>query len=277
LRLSEIHPIFYYTRIEQKRLFRSIENFINRKQFATHKELSTTFPYTCKKHQSLLRRKLGNSDPQLQENKIVNLKIATGEIDGIIIKPGQIFSFWKLVGKPTKAKGYIEGMLLSRGEVKRGVGGGLCQLANLLYWMALHIPLIVTERHHHSFDPFPDSGRTLPFGSGAGVFYNYVDLRFYNPTEQSFQIKVWVTDKHLKGTIYSDEEVPYSYHIEERNHRFLQKDGKNYRQNEIWRKTYDKKTGRMISEELLIKNFAEVKYDIPLEYCLDYSQEENIN
>lgn len=265
MRLSEIHPIFYHIRIEQKRIFRLFANLKDWNRFAKHKESSSTFSFTCKKHQSLLRRKLGNSDPQLQENKITNLKIASSKIDGIIIKPGEIFSFWQLVGRTTKGKGYIEGMQLSRGEVKRGIGGGICQLANLLYWMVLHTPLIVTERHHHSFDPFPDSGRTLPFGSGASVFYNYVDLRFYNPTTQSFQIKVWLTDNHLKGAIFANEEMPYSYHIEERNHQFLQKDGKNYRQNEIWRKTFDKVTGKMIKEELLIKNFSEVKYPIILD------------
>nr|WP_255731475.1 VanW family protein [Solibacillus sp. MA9] len=263
VRLSELHPIFYHARIQQKILFRFLANLKERKRFAVHKELATTFPYTCKKHQSLLRRTLGNSDPQLQENKITNLNIATSEIDGVIIKPGQTFSFWQLVGKTNVKKGYIEGMQLSMGEVKTGIGGGICQLANLLYWMTLHTPLIVTERHHHSFDPFPDSGRTLPFGSGASVFYNYVDFRFYNPTSKSFQIKVWVTDKHLKGAIFANEEIPCSYHIDERNHRFLKSGGKNYRQNEIWRKTIDKGTGQMIQEELLIKNFSEVKYPIP--------------
>ena len=73
-------------------------------------------------------------------------------------------------------------------------------------------------------------------------------MRFYNPTAQSFQIKVWVTDKHLKGAIFAEEKMPYSYHIEERNHQFLKRDGKNYRQNEIWRKTIDKVTGQMIKE-----------------------------
>jgi len=91
LRLSEIHPIFYHARIEQKRLFRTIADLKDRKRFAKTRELNSTFPYTCKKHQSLLRRKLGNSDPRLQENKITNLKIATGEIDGVIIKPGESF------------------------------------------------------------------------------------------------------------------------------------------------------------------------------------------
>lgn len=153
-------------------------------------------------------------------------------------------------------------MLLSMGEVKTGIGGGICQLANLLFWMALHTPLQVVERHHHSFDPFPDDGRVLPFGSGAGVFYNYVDLRFHNPTSQSFQIKVWLTDKHLKGSIHTDRDWPFAFHLEERNHKFLQKDGRNYRQNEIWRKKVDKATGSYVGEELLIKNFSEVKYEV---------------
>lgn len=261
LKLSEIHPIFYHTRIQQKRIFRGMKNVIDRKMFSSTFS-KDSLPYTCKKHQSLLRRKLGDSDPRLQENKIVNLKIASKKVDGIIIKPGEMFSFWKVIGKTTKQKGYIEGMLLSQGEVITGVGGGICQLANLLFWMALHTPLEINERHHHSFDPFPDSGRVLPFGSGASVFYNYVDLRFFNPTDQQYQIRVWLTDKHLKGAIYTNKEWPYAYHMEERNHRFIKEKGKNYRQNEIWRKVVDKKTGNYVKEELLIKNYSEVKYDI---------------
>ena len=219
-------------------------------------------PFTCKKHQSLLRRRLGNSDPQLQENKVENLKIACPTIDGILIKPGQTFSFWRLLGEATGEKGYCEGMQLSRGEVVRGVGGGLCQLANLLYWMALHTPLEIAERHHHSFDPFPDENRVLPFGSGAGVFYNYIDLRFYNPTDLTFQIKLWITNDHLKGAVYSSSEPQFAYHVFEKNHRFIQDNGKNYRANEIWRELVDRRTGNRVSEEMLVKNHAEVKYEL---------------
>ena len=167
-RLSEIHPIFYHTRIKQKRLFRQMADLSKLTKFASE-QIAEQLPFTCKRHQSLLRRRLGNSDPQLQENKITNLKIACPTIDGILIKPKQTFSFWRQLGEATAEKGYAEGMQLSRGEVVRGVGGGLCQLANLLYWMSLHTPLEIVERHHHSFDPFPDENRTLPFGSGAGA------------------------------------------------------------------------------------------------------------
>jgi vancomycin resistance protein VanW len=203
---------------------------------------------------------LGTLDPALQEGKIINLQIAHQTIDGILIKPHETFSFWKLLGQTTSEKGYVEGLQLSRGEVKTGIGGGLCQLANLLYWLALHTPLEVVERHHHSFDPFPDDRRVLPFGSGASVFYNYVDLRFYNPTEITFQIRVWLTEDHLKGAIYTNQEWIYTYHIVEKNHRFLQQNGKNYRENEIWRKIFNRNNGDFLKEEMVIKNFSEVKY-----------------
>lgn len=262
-RLSELHPIFYHTRIWQKRLFRHIDDLSHRRHFAQVR-IAENLAYGCKKHQSLLRRKLGDADPRLQENKIINLAIARQTIDGVLIQPQQIFSLWYLVGAPTAQKGYVEGMQLSRGEVKTGIGGGLCQLANLLYWMALHTPLEVVERHHHSFDPFPDHERVLPFGSGAGIFYNYVDLRFYNPTNQTFQIRLWLTEHHLKGAIYTDQKWPYSYHVFERNHQFVQRENKYYRQNEIWRSVIDKVTGQQLYEERLIENFAEVKYPLPM-------------
>ncbi|MEC0370569.1 VanW family protein [Paenibacillus chibensis] len=253
-------PFAYTLRVHQLRWSRSLHNQFS--TFATQRSESP-LPQVMKRHQSLLRRKLGSSDPRLQENKITNLGIAISRMNGVIIQPGETFSYWKLVGKPSKRKGYIEGLQLSRGEVRTGIGGGLCQLANLLYWLALHSPLEVAERHHHSFDPFPDDHRVLPFGSGASVFYNYVDLRFHNSTSQPFQFNLWLTDEHLKGTLNCGEEWPYAYHMEERNHQFHVKDGKNYRENEIWRRVVDKKTGLTIMEELLVHNYSEVKYEIP--------------
>ena len=242
-------------------MFRHIANLARVGRFASEKQ-KDDLRFTCKKHQSLLRRRLGDSDPQLQENKVKNLQIACPTIDGVLIKPGQTFSFWRQIGEATEDKGYFEGMQLSRGEVIRGVGGGLCQLANLLYWMALHTPLVVVERHHHSFDPFPDENRVLPFGSGAGVFYNYIDLRFFNPTDLTLQIRVWLTDEHLKGAIFASSEPSHSYHVFEKNHRFLAENGKTFRENEIWREVIDRRTGNRVAEEMLVKNFAEVKYEL---------------
>lgn len=46
----------------------------------------------------------------LQRNKIVNLRLAAARLDGILLRPGETFSYWKLIGKPTRRKGYLDGM-----------------------------------------------------------------------------------------------------------------------------------------------------------------------
>jgi vancomycin resistance protein VanW len=252
-------PFVYTVRVFQLRLTRGLSNLF--KNYAGER-IEQPLPHVVKRHQSLLRRTLGSSDPILQENKIINLGIALKSLNGVVIKPGETFSFWHIIGQATAAKGYVEGLLLSQGEVKTGVGGGLCQLANMLFWLALHTPLEIKERHHHSFDPFPDDRRVLPFGSGASVFFNYIDLQFYNPTENTFQLMIWLTDKHLKGIVYTDKEWPYSYHVVEKNHQFHRLDEGNFRENEIWKNTINKRTGEFMTEELMIHNYSRVKYDL---------------
>ena len=198
---------------------------------------------------------------QLQINKVTNLKLAIKNIDGIVIKPGETFSFCKLVGRPAKSKGYLPGMELSFGKARPGIGGGLCQISNLIHWLVMHSPLTVTERYHHSFDPFPDDGRVLPFGSGATVFYNYRDYQFTNKTEHTFQINLWLSEKCLEGELRINTELDYAYHVFEKEHQFLKIDDHFYRKNEIWRyKILKFKSGQVVETQLITKNFARVAY-----------------
>lgn len=88
------------------------------------KKEEVLLPHTIATHQTVLLRKLRNVDMQLQHNKIVNLKLAVRHIDGIVIQPGETFSFWQLVGKPSKRKGYVDGMVLHYGSFKQGTGEG---------------------------------------------------------------------------------------------------------------------------------------------------------
>lgn len=114
----------------------------------------------------------------MQENKVTNLKIACKRLNGIIIRPGEVLSYWKRIGKPTKRKGYLEGMVLKNGTFQAGTGGGLRRLSNLIFRMTLHTPLTVIERNRHGYDVFPDVNRTQPFSSGATCFYPHGDLMF---------------------------------------------------------------------------------------------------
>ncbi|MBD3636874.1 MAG: VanW family protein [Crocinitomicaceae bacterium] len=232
--------------------------------FARDIDLSP-LPNQLIKHQSILLRPLKGVDLYLQHNKIVNLRLAIAKINGIIIEPGQTFSFWKLVGRPTRAKGYLEGMTLSNGNVTKGVGGGLCQLGNLIYWMSLHTPLTVTKRWRHSYDVFPDVNRKLPFGCGATLSYNYIDLQLRNDTNTVFQINLSLTKTHLQGNICSGHPIHVEYKVFERNPKFeLQWWGGYTRHNQLWR-TIINKTNQKESEELICENHAIMMYNPLLE------------
>jgi vancomycin resistance protein VanW len=152
--------------------------------------------------------------------------------------------------------------------MESGSGGGLCQLANLLYWMALQTPLHVIEHHHHGFDAFPDDDRVQPFGSGATVFFNYVDLRLANETDRTLQLRVWLTDDEVRGEIRSDHAWPHAHRVVERNHRFVREpDGTVNRENELWRLTLDAVTDEVQAEELVTRNRAEVRYPVDQACC----------
>lgn len=158
---------------------------------------SDTLPHTIMEHRTPLLRKLANSEMWLQHNKILNLQAALPRLNGIVVRPGETLSYWRTLGKPTRRKGYVDGMVLFCGEVRTGIGGGLCQLSNLIYWMTLHTELTVTERHRHSYDVFPDANRSQPFGSGATCAYNYRDLRILNRTPVAYQLKLRMDGEYL--------------------------------------------------------------------------------
>jgi len=261
--LSGVHPAVYEARVAQLRASRRIRDRLDGVPFA-RRRLAEDLPWVGIRHGSLLRRRLGTTDPALQEAKIVNLHLATRGLDRVVLEPGQVLSFWERVGAPSAARGFVDGLVLVAGEVATGTGGGLCQLANLLYWMALHAPLDVVEHHHHGFDPFPDEGRVLPFGSGASVFYNYVDLRVRNATDRPIEVRAWVGDTQLHGELRSDRAWPLAYHVEERAHRFVMgPGGRVRRRNELWRRSVDRRTGDVTATEPIAVNDSLVRYPVP--------------
>src|SRR5690606_14845549 len=135
------------------------------------------------------------------------------------------------------------------GTFKSGVGGGLCQLSNLIYWITLHTPLEVTERHRHSYDVFPDANRSQPFGSGATCAYNYLDLQIYNPTTEPYQLNVYLTEEHLVGAWNSTTESNYTYEIYEKNHKMTQEHWGGYmRHNSIGRRKFNR-NGEQVEDQ----------------------------
>jgi len=259
-RLTERHPSLYPLAVWANRARRRVRWWRAGDAWAAARE-AAPLAHRVKVHNSLLMRELSEDEMWLQRNKVVNLRLAAARVNGIVIRPGETFSFNRIVGNCTKRKGYVEGMRLSNGSARSGVGGGICQLANLIHWMVLHSPMTILERSEHSFDPFPDKNRVLPWGVGCSIVYNYVDLVFRNDTDVTFQFLVGVGERYLEGELRSDRPTPQSFRVAARDEQFLAYHGQVFRRNEIWRTVIDKRTGAAVSEELVKKNCALVTYE----------------
>jgi vancomycin resistance protein VanW len=258
---GEISPLTFAIAVQRQIVLRKLANFRHRAALARTRE-QADLPVNVYSHNSLIRRKLGTVDLALQENKAVSLGLAAPHIDGILIRPGETFSFWTLVGRCSAKKGYGTGLTISHNGPAEGIGGGLCQFTNLLHWIVLHSPLEIVEHHHHGeIDLFPDFNRQIPFGTGTSIVYNYLDYRVRNPTGNTFQFRVTVTDDYLRGELRAQEPLDVKYHIKERDSYFQQVGPDVYRRNSVYRSVRDKRTGNELANELVVQNNARVLYD----------------
>jgi vancomycin resistance protein VanW len=272
-RLTERHSWLYPVAVRTHQVRRHVTWLTSGARWAAPAPGTRDLPVPVKKHGSLLLRELPPEEMALQHNKVVNLRLASMRTDGVLVRPGETFSFNKVVGNCTRRKGYLVGMRLSNGDALAGVGGGICQLANLLHWMFLHSPLTVVERSEHSFDPFPDKNRVLPWGVGCSIVWNYVDLVVRNDTDVTFQLRTWLDEKHLRGELRADRAVVYSYQVEARNEEFVRVGERVWRRNEIWRTLVDRRSGDAVGEELVKRNCAVVKYPPPEHLVLELDQD----
>ncbi|HEU4355115.1 MAG TPA: VanW family protein, partial [Actinomycetota bacterium] len=104
------------------------------------------------RHTSPLERSPGSGEPALQRGKETNVRRAARSIDGTLLRPGEVFSYLHALGRPSRLRGYRPGLELHDGAPSRGVGGGLCQVSNGLYWTAVRAGMRIVERHRHGLD-----------------------------------------------------------------------------------------------------------------------------
>ncbi len=232
------------------------------------------FPFVAASHSSPLYRNLSKTDTALQNGKVNNVSVALKKISGLVLSPGKIFSYWKLIGNPTQKKRYQNGMMLVNGKPVAAIGGGLCALSNLLYWLTLHTPLSVIERFRHSYDVFPDSNRTQPFGSGATCVYNYRDLMIRNDTSSDYAILIWIDGGVLHGEWRTKNPVRDFYEVYQKEHWISSEMGGVYvRHNTIWRKHFVQESPeagrRLLSDEYVTENHALMMYEPLLESRAD--------
>ncbi|MBQ9044615.1 MAG: VanW family protein [Oscillospiraceae bacterium] len=259
----EISPTTYAISLQKEILKRHIQNARSKERFASQKQTEKLANLVSSHDNGLIKRGRG-IDPVLQENKAVNIDLACRQLNGLLIRPGETFSFWRVVGKTTKRKGYLDGRVIVGGKLQPGLGGGLCNLGNTIHLLVLHSPMTVTEFHSHSDALAPDHGKRVPFSSGTSVSYNNIDYRFRNDTDQTVQLCLWCENERLYGELRSERAFPWRYALVEEDHHFQKEGNKYYRVSRIYCERLDAETGAFIDRELVLDNHSEVMFDYDL-------------
>lgn len=256
-RFGDLNPLFYKIATQKETLKRHLQDAACREPFASERR-TAKLPNLVSAHQSKVIKRGPGIDPVLQENKAVNIRLACDKLNGLVIHPGETFSFWRLVGNVSEKKGYKDGRVIEKNQIIPGMGGGLCNLANTINLLALHSPLTVTEFHKHSDALACDIDHRVPLSAGTSIFYNYVDYRFKNTTDQDVQLLVWVADGQLHGELRSARPFPHRYALSEDDHHFRREGGKYYRLSKIYKDTYD--GDQLIDHTLIWDNHSEVMF-----------------
>ena len=124
-------------------------------------------------------------------NRKSNVKLSAQACNGVVLMPGEVFSYNNTTGSRTADKGYLGAPVYSGGASVEGIGGGICQTSSTIYYAVLHTTLEIVERHAHMY-----AVGYVPDGMDATVWYGSSDFRFKNNT--NYPVKV-VTESYDKN------------------------------------------------------------------------------
>ncbi|MFC5451863.1 VanW family protein [Paenibacillus aestuarii] len=143
------------------------------------------------------------------QNRYHNITLAAKAINNYVVLPGETFSFNRVVGVRTPARGYKAAKIIVRGEFSEGIGGGICQISSTLFNAADRAGLKIVERYSHS--------RSVPYvppGRDATVNWGGPDFSFTNSYNQPVLIRSQAMPGQVVITIYTSELVkPKPRHV----------------------------------------------------------------
>ena len=169
------------------------------------------------------------------ENRNSNLKKACEMLNGLVLQPGQEFSYNETLGERTKDKGWLPAPAYSGTTLVDSPGGGICQVSSTLYLASVYAELTVLERVNHGF---PVS--YIPLGMDATVNWGFTDLKLRNDSPMPVKILAEETDDLVKVSIMGTEtrnyDIKMTYSVGGRHVK-------------TYMSKYDKTTGELISKD----------------------------
>jgi vancomycin resistance protein YoaR len=132
-----------------------------------------------------------------EPNRIHNVQLVAHLVDKHVIAPGETFSFNGATGARTEDKGFREAPVIINGELKTGLGGGVCQVSTTVFNAAYEAGLPIVSRTNHALYI-----SHYPQGRDATVNYPDTDLKFTNDTDHWILLRTWVGSSSLTVALY---------------------------------------------------------------------------
>ena len=259
-RVMQLFPFLLMLRKVQRRLFFYAKMCFDGNCYAQTKPVESLPICVYEASTSLINPNTG-FDMKYQENKVFNLRLAAKPINGIILQPQETFSLWQLVRKVNKSA-FKEGLSVEYGKLVTVKGGGLCHLSNFLFWMFLHTPMTIVERHPHRLKDFPSPDENDPDGVDATVSEGWLDLKVKNETDLTYQIELEFDGKYLCGRILANKALPNRYEVINKDKMYFKEGGKLFERVSVYRQSLDVQSGLVRSEERLHTDVFEIGYSL---------------
>ena len=261
-RITQIFPWLIPLRTWQRKVFFYLGMRLDRNRYSTsvaEKLLPVeVFSSSC----PMYNRDTG-FDMIYQENKVHNLKLAAAAFDRMLIRPGETFSFSLATHHADRRESYRDGLTVINGCLTTAPGGGMCQLSNLLFWVFLHSPLTVVERHGHGSKDFPEPPSDAPMGVDATLAEGWKDLKVRNDTDSTFQIHIAFDPENISGYLYADRQDPLLYSVENGPVSYHRRQGGIWEEVDVIQTLTDRESGQVQSTRTLYRNVCRIGYPLP--------------
>lgn len=260
-RLTQVFPFLLPLRIWQRNLFYRIGMKFDRNKYA--KTFGEKLDYEICRAKTLMINKNSGHDIIFQKNKVENLKIVSQTMNGILIYPGETFSFCYLSKNSKKYGEYKDGLVLVDGKIVAKKGGGICHLSNLLHYIFLMSPLTITERHGHKVKSFPNSDKSALEGIDATISEGWLDLRVKNETNDIYQIAISFDNEYMFGSILSNRESTVDYKIINENLHYVEENTKIFECVSVIKIETDKQDKKIYAHKKLYDEKVFIEYKLP--------------
>ena len=260
-RLTELYPWLLPVRRKQRKLFFYTRMYFDRNHYAGE-QIEDTLPVQVFQSSCPVYNKETGFDMVYQENKAHNLRLASGKINGLLIKPGETFSFWNRVKDADKSVPYKEALTELNGVLQTEYGGGLCQISNMLNWVFLHSPLTIIERHGHMRKDFPEPESDALKGVDATVAEGWKDFCVKNDTDYVFQICLTVDQNSITGILYTERDPFIRWDVVNDNLRYFKDNDGVYEEVDVIRVTKSFVDYRGTEKRLVYRNKCLIGYPI---------------